>query len=228
MAVAGYSCLVRKSGVSTGVATELCSLLSGSVVFRITNAAKRVIDPTIDFSFKDGATTVAYSSISVIDFVNGEVTFAAPLSSPNSLSFTGNFLPITTTSDTILETKSFKLSCSQDMLDRTVLTGSSTDYVRKRLQAIKDVSLSVNSIAQPTDLQSLATAQFNATPVVAEVFFGDSASVPRFRGFCQLAEINTQSSEEGFGSETEFVFKISSILNTTANQVAGFAFKIQP
>ena len=201
---------------------------TGSVQFRITDAAKRVIDPTVNFHFKDGTTTVAYTSISSLDYLNGEVVFTAPLAAAASLSFSGNYLPITTSSDTLLEATSFKISQSRDLLDRTVFAGTTggNGPFRGRLAGLQDFSLDVTSIALPADLATLASVQFAGNPVVVEVFFADVANV-RFRGFCVISDISRDDSVDG-KLVTNLSFKASAILNETANQVAGFTFKVQP
>lgn len=230
-AQAGFGCLVRKSGVSTAITTEVCSIFAASSTkFQITDSTHRVIDPQVNFHFKDGTTTLAYSTISSLDYVNGQVVFASPLASNTalSLSFSGSYLPITTSSDVILETKSFKLSQSRDLLDTTVFAGTTggAANIHKRLAALEDVSLSVHSIAQPSELGTLASTQFAGAPVVVEVFFGD-VTANRFRGFCQIESI--ERSEEVAGMlETDINFKIAAILNENAGLVAGYAHKVQP
>lgn len=201
MALPGYSVLVRKSGTSTGIVTEPAAIVAGSSVsFRITDSTRRIIDPNVDFHFKDGTTTIAYSAIATMDFLYGEITFTAPLTAAGSCSFSGSYLPITTSSDTVLEARSFKLSCSRDMLDRTTFTGSTTDYVRKRLLGLQDVKLDVESLAISTatqDLGTLSTAMFNGTHIVADIFFGDGNTAPHFRGFLKIANIDTAAAEDG-------------------------------
>lgn len=230
-AMAGYGCLVRKSGVSTAITTEPCSIFAASSVrFQITDSTKRVIDPNTVWHVKDGTTTVAYSTISAVDFVMGQITFAAPLASNTALSvsFSGSYLPITTSSDVLLETKTFKLAQSRDLLDTTVFAGTTggNANIRKRIGALEDVSLSVHSVAQPQDLATLSTIQFNGNPVVVEVFFGD-VTANRFRGFCQIADIDRAAEMSGL-VETDVAFKIASIVDVSGGLIASYAHKVQP
>lgn len=229
-AVAGYTCLVRKSGTSTAVTTEPVSILAGgsSLIFRITSAAKRVIDPEVDWSFVNGATTIAYTAIGALDYMNGEVTFLAAQSagSVTSLHFNGSYLPITTSSDLILDSRSFKLSESADLLDTTVFTGTPTLNIHSRLAALKDVSLDVESLAKDSDLIQLASTFQGGAPVVTEVYFG-SDTAPRFRGICLISNIDEDGSVEGL-VKTNLGFKIAAIRNATAGLVAGYTFKAQP
>jgi len=231
MPVAGYACLVRKSGTSTAVTAEPIALVAGltpgSVTFRITDSAKRVIDPNVDFCFQNGTTTLAYSTIASLDYMNGIVVFTGAQAggSVTSLSFYGNYLPITTSSDVIMEATSFKLSDSTNLLGTDVFTGGSIN-VRRRLAGLKDVSLDVESLATDADLSTLETAQQNGTNVVTEVYFGD-VNTPRFRGICLVESVEESAAVDGL-KQISLAFKIAAVRNATAGQVAGYAFKAQP
>lgn len=230
MAYAGYSVLLRKSGTTAAVTTEPVSIVANgaSTTFRITAAAKRVIDPQVDFHFKNGTATIAYSTIVAIDFLNGEVTFsgAQAAGSVTSLSFSGSYLPITTSSDVILNSRNYKLSTSVDLLDTTVFTGSTVQFTHSRIPALKDFSLSVESISTASELSTLIDAQVNGTPMVTEVFYGDAA-VARFRGFCLVESIDFDEAVDGLQT-VGLNFKAAAISNDTAGQAAGFTVKIQP
>lgn len=231
-AIAGYACLVRKSGTSTAITAESCASISvGSTAFQVTDSTKRVIDPRADFNFKDGSTTIAYSNILSLDFLNGRVSFSAAVA--GALTFNGSFLPITTSSDIILETKSFSLGQSVDLQDATVLTGSTTNYAHVRVPTLKDVTLSVDSLSTATLLGSLSSAMFNGQPVITEVFFGDQ-NTPRFRGFMQIDSISNAEAVDGL-MDTTVDFKVAAILSTPGlvpvfnpGLVAGFTFIAQP
>ena len=231
MAVAGYQCLVRKSGVSTAVTVEPMSIIlagATSVKFRITDAAKRVIDPNTNFHVQNGSATIAYTSMAALDYMNGELTLTAAVAagSVGSLSFYGSYLPITTSSDTVLDSKSFKLSESTDLLGTDVFTGTSALPVRRRLAGLRDVSLDVESLASDADLISLASAQQAGAHVVTEVFFGD-VTVPRFRGICLVENIDVSGTVEGLNS-TNITFKIAAVRNETSGLVASSVHKAQP
>ncbi len=230
-AIPGYACLVRKSGVPTSITTEAGALApSGqSVTFQISASARRVIDPMSAGSWhvKDGVTTIPYTNITSMDYLNGVFTFTGPLLSPSSMSFTGFYLPITTSSDVIIETKSWKLTDSADLLDKTVMSGTTAVQYRARLQGLKDVAISVETIASDKDLATLASQQFAGAPVVVEIFFGDAASVPRFRGFTQIESIEYGDEVAGLQS-ANISFKIAAILDSTANKVAGYTYRIHP
>lgn len=230
MANAGYSCLVRRSGTSTNVADEPLSILAsgGSVGFRITSAARRVIDPEVDFHFKNGTATLAYTDIAALDYMNGEVTFRAAQAagSVTSLSFSGNYLPITTASEWILDSRSFSLSDSVDLLATDVFTGTTAIATRKRLPGLKDFSLEVESLATDADLVVLQNALTNGTRLVTEVYFGSDA-IPRFRGLCLVENIDRGSQVDAL-TVTNMTFKSAAVRNATANLVASYTYKAQP
>ena len=234
MAQPGYSCVVRKTGISTTIAAEPCSIASqswwpplpspNSTVFRITDVTRRCIDPNQPFNFKDGATTIAYSTLS-IDFFHGVITTAAPTA--GALTFNGNFLPITTASDFIPETKSYSLTVSSNLLDKTVMGGLTANFVVARIPALKDVSLTVESITDLVQLAYLNTVMFQGAPVVTEIYFGRDA-IPRFRGLCLVESINESVAVDGL-VQTSLSFKIAAQGSASAVALnAGFSFQSQP
>lgn len=229
-AIAGYSCLVRRSGTSTNITTEPLSILSGgsSLIFRIAAAAKRVIDPEVDFHFENGGATIAYTAISAIDYMNGEVTFKAAQAdgSVTSLSFSGNYLPLTTAAEIVTEARSFSLSDSVDLLPTDVFTGSVEDLYRRRLPGLRDFTLEVESIATPADLAELDTALQEGTRLVTEVYFGSDAA-PRFRGLCLVENVDRSGAVDGL-NVTNLTFKAAAVRNATADKTASLAYKAQP
>ncbi len=233
MPVAGYQALVRRSGVSTGITTEPLQLSpSGqSVQFRITDSAKRVIDPNVDFHFKNGTSSIAYSTITSLDLLHGYVTFSAAQSagSVTSLSFSGSYLPLTTSSEVFLDSKSFKLSLSRDLLDTTVFTGDSSSFTKRRLAALKDASLDIESVADVGQLGVLTnSAAFAGDHVVVEVSFGGTAaSNPKFRGITRVSDIDISGANEDL-VKTSVSFKISQAPTLPAGFSAAYGFGIQP
>jgi hypothetical protein len=224
MARAGYLALVRKGGFPTAITGEACELVSGSVNFRITSAARRVIDPNTAWHLKVGAATLAYTGIVDVNFVSGEIQLAAHTNG-SALTFSGNYIPITTSSDLVLEARDFQLSDSTNLLDSTVFTGT-TDRTRKRTAGLDDVDFTVETIASRRDLASLSTMKFNGDSVVVEVYFGN-ASDPRFRGFCRIESIETSGNVDDLLS-TSVGFKIAAVRHGESGQVATYDFTIQP
>lgn len=222
MAQPGYSLLVRKGGFPVGITAEATTNTSGNI-FQITSAARRVLDPATPWHVKDGAATLAYSAISSVDFLSGEITLG---SSPStSVFFTGNYIPITTATDVLFECRDFTLGDSADLLDTTIFTGT-TERTRKRIQGLNDVELSAETLMDRAQMAYLSTVKFRGDNVVTEVYFGDAAQ-PRFRGFCKVESIESAGNVEGLLS-TSIVFKIATVHDTVANQVASYTYTVQP
>jgi hypothetical protein len=223
MAQPGYSLLVRKGGFATTMTNEATTIL-GSTSFRITDATRRVMDPNQPWHLKVGTTSQAYTVISSVDFVSGEIELKSAAASA-SLTFTGKYIPITTATDVMFETRSFSLTDSNDLLDKTVFTGTTNDRVRKRLAGLNDVDLTVESLMSKQDMAYLSTVHFNGSQVVTEVYFGD-ATLPRFRGFCKIESIEYSGNVEDLLT-TNIAFKIAAVHDTVSNQVAAYTFTVQ-
>lgn len=242
MAQAGYTCVVRKSGATAIIAAEPMQVIPAgtsygpfplpspnSTVFRITTAARRCIDSSTVFNLKTGTGTVLYSDIIAADFVNGEFTLSgATAGNATSLTFNGNFLPITTSSDFVPETKSFSLTNNVDLLETTVMASTVTgQFFHMRTYGLKDTMLTVNVIADGIKLGDLYTAMFNGAPLVIEIYFGNDA-IPRFRGQCLVESISPKAQVDGL-VETDISFKISASNSVSAPLLStGFSYKGQP
>ena len=222
MAQPGYSLLVRKGGFATTMTNEATTIL-GSTSFKITDATRRVMDPNQPWHIKVGTTSQAYSVISSVDFVSGEIELKSAAASA-SLTWTGKYIPITTATDTMVEARGFTLNDSNDLLDKTVFTGTG-NRVRLRLAGLNDVDLSVETIAAKQDMAYLSTCHFNGSQVVTEVYFGD-ATLPRFRGFCKIESIEYSGNVEDL-LQTNVTFKIAAVHDTVSNQVAAYTFTVQ-
>lgn len=223
----GYSVLIRRGGTPVSITGETTALVSGTT-YRVSDAARRVLDPNQPWNVKDGATTLAYSAITSIDFVSGAITLA---SAPGgAVTFTGKYIPITTASDVLVESRSFTVNDSNALLDTTVFTGTNDRTVR-RVAALEDVSISVESIMSRSSTSTanwsyLATTKFRGDPVVVEVFFGDAA-LPRFRGFCKIESIETSGAVDDL-LVTGLEFKIAAVYDPTSGRVASYGYNVEP
>jgi hypothetical protein len=223
MAVPGFAAQVRRSGTSTSTTDEACEQVSGNL-YQVTNAARRVIDPTVAWHFKDDGATVPYADIVSLDYVNGQVLLSgAPV---GDVEFNGSFLPLTTSSEVVAEARSYTLSESTDLLDTTVFAGSTEALLHSRMASLKDASIEVESIASVASLATLETYKNAGTPVVVEIYQG-STGAQRFRGFC-LVETIERSGEVAGLIQSSISFKISAIRNETSGLVASYAYKTQP
>lgn len=222
MAQPGYSLLVRKGGFPVATTAEATTNTTGDT-YQITSTARRVLNPAAGWHVQDGASTVAYSGISSVDFLSGEITLAAPPG--GAVTFYGQYIPITTATDTLFECRDFTLTDEADLLDTTIFTGT-TDRTRRRIQGLNDVTLSAETLMGKDQMAYLSTVKFRGDNVVTEVYFGD-ASLPRFRGFCKVESIETSGNVEDLLS-TSIVFKMATVHDTVANQVASYTYTVQP
>lgn len=226
MPVLGYQCLVRKSGTTTAVVDEPCELVSGTT-FRITASAKRCVDPDVSWFLEADAVAIPADDVLSADLVNGEFTLSGDVSPSAVITFSGSFLPLTTTAEVLTEAKSFSLGLSTELADTTVFTGTSNMHagLRRRLATLKDVSLEVESIASHSDLFVLQNYKDNATRVVTEIYFGADGT-ERFRGYCFIDNID-RSGDVGDLISTAITFKIASTRDANGF-LASYNFKAQP
>lgn len=188
MAKAGWQCAIRKSGPSTSTTSEAFTSL-GSDRFQITSAAKRMIDISQPWHVKDGGGTVPWEDITSADFAFGEFTV---LSVTGALTFYGNYLPLTTTSEIFAEAKSFAISESVELLDTTVFT--STSNYRKRIAGLEDYTLSVDMNLNALDMERLTALKDGTAICGVEV---NSGASPLFRGYGRIASIERSGSVDG-------------------------------
>jgi hypothetical protein len=194
MPKAGYTCLIRRSGVGSAVTSEVMQVDSGTT-YRITNSARRAIDTEVAWHLKDGASCVAWTNVTALDLAFGRVTLGAPPT--GTLTFNGNFLPMTTSAEIVSEAKSFTLSESSDVLDKTVFT--STSRMMKKTYGLQDASLSVDLFVNPTDMPRLATLSANAGIVLMEINSGVSSL---FRGYGRIDSLERSSTVDGLVEAT--------------------------
>lgn len=88
-AIAGHSARLEATGASTAMTTEATTNL-GSDIYQITDASKRVIDPTQSITVADGGGTVSAANYT-IDYLFGRIIFG--VTPTGSVTITANYLP---------------------------------------------------------------------------------------------------------------------------------------
>ncbi len=194
MPKAGYTCLIRRSSIGSATTSELMQVDTGNT-YRITSSARRAIDPEVAWHLKDGAACVAWSNVAGIDLAFGRVTLGAPAT--GTLTFNGNFLPMTTSAEIITEAKSFTLTESADVLDETVFT--STSRMMKKTYGLQDATISVDLFVNATDMPRLATLSANTGLVLMEINSGVSAL---FRGYGKINSLERSATVDGLVEAT--------------------------
>lgn len=140
MPVAGWKGAVKITGTPTAMVAEATTELVADTVFRITNAARRILDP-------DAALTVLVNGgaapAHTINHLRGKITFAAPIGGADVVTVTGNYLPLLD----VIHVHEASVQMSRDIADVTVLKGpASTDASRQKYGLLKDASGSIGRL----------------------------------------------------------------------------------
>jgi len=150
MATAGYSAKLYRSGTSTSMTAEATTLVTGKT-YRITNAAKRMLDPAVAVVVDDGGSPVSASDILLIDYLHGLVTFDPSYTVSGAITFDANYLPLSQIADVY----NASFSTSVMMLDDTVYE----DTTVSRKAGLKDLSGSFSAYDEAaTAISSLMAA----------------------------------------------------------------------
>lgn len=131
MSSAGYSAKLYRSGTSTSMTAEATTLVTGKT-YRITNAAKRMLDPTVAVTVDDGGVPIAAVNIESIDYLHGIIVLDAGYTPGGAVTVDANYLPLSQIAD--VYTASF--STMRTMLDDTVYE----DTTISRKAGLSDVS----------------------------------------------------------------------------------------
>lgn len=149
-ATAGYNAKLYRSGTSTAMTAEATTLVTGKT-YRITNAAKRMLDPAVAVVVDDGGSPVSASDILSIDYLHGLVTFDPSYTVSGAVTFDANYLPLSQIADVY----NASFSTSVMMLDDTVYE----DTQVSRKAGLKDISGSFSCYDEgATALSSLLEA----------------------------------------------------------------------
>lgn len=138
MPTAGYASHFYKEGTPTGTTGEALGLVSGKT-YRITDRAKRLLDPTVAITVYDNAAPVSAANIESIDLLFGKVTFDAGYSIVGAITMDATYIPLSL----VAVAKSFGLSTDAGLVENTTFVGSADPaYGYKTRQAtIGDYSL---------------------------------------------------------------------------------------
>jgi len=187
MPISGHDSTVKVSGTPTGMVAEATTEVTANVLFQITAAAKRIIDP-------DAALTVLVNAAPVttgfvVDYLFGTVTFDPPLTS-DVVTLTGNYLPTLA----VLDAREFSVVMSRLLADSTVFK---TSPHRTRQALLKDASGSIGTLAALHDdldpgggSVKLIDLLADGTRKLLEVVFGNSGYAFRAWILFESEEVN--------------------------------------
>lgn len=133
MASSGHTCTLKVTGSAVAVTAEAAAVLVPYTVYRITNAARRVIDPASSVTVKVNGVAVGAGTYS-LNYLFGAVTFGSALSALDVVTLDFSYLPLLS----LAEVRSFELSVSSAMLETTVM--DSATVARTKMAGLQDAS----------------------------------------------------------------------------------------
>lgn len=146
-----YSAVLKRQGTSTVYSNEATTKVTANTVYRITDAAKRVQDPTFAPTVEvdaDGAGGGAYATAAAgtytWDPLSGTVTFASDQGSAATVRVSGKYLPMLS----IAEGTSYKINLSCNLLDKTTFDSGGR---HERLPGLFDVKVDIEGLKLLTD-----------------------------------------------------------------------------
>jgi hypothetical protein len=134
----GHRCALRVSGPATAATNEATTLLSAGR-YQVTNTARRVWDPAVALTIRDGGTPVA-ANFWTFNYLFGIVTFAG-YSPSGAVTVSGSFLTLLT----IAEGRSFEFAVTRDLADASVY-GTAAKIKQPTLD---DVQASMEILSSP-------------------------------------------------------------------------------
>lgn len=173
---AAHPTTIKIPGTSTAMVDQPCSLVSGTT-YRITDAAKRVLDPDAAVTVKDGGVAVAAADYTV-DPLFGTVTLdSAP---GGAVTISASYLPLLT----VGTARGFGIQASRTVLDDTTFG----DLAKAKLLGLADGSVSLDLLEDLLEdhdpgagARTLGDYLAQGLPVLVEIHPG--AAGPYFRGW---------------------------------------------
>lgn len=166
MPILGANAALRVNGAANAVTAEACTSLGGGR-YQVTNTARRIWDPAVAVTVKDGGVTVS-PTLYAFSYLFGVVTFVG-YSPSGAVTVDGSWASMVS----VAEGRSFEFGPAIDLLDTSVFGQA----FKSKLATLQDVMASMEVLASPlVDLdgvtggtQSLVSFLENATVKVFEV-----------------------------------------------------------
>jgi len=186
---AGYVAKILKQGSSTTMTAEAMSLVTGKT-YKITAAAKQVINRAVAYTVKGNGIAIAASNIESVDFLFGRVTFISSYTPVTPITIDGAYFPTVVVGCS----NSFTLTQTTNAVDNTCIDTAQTNSGHRTFEAgLKTVSLELQGVYKAAN--AYLTALIARSELIIEINpDGNSKSVAR--GF--FKPINTgQSGDVG-------------------------------
>lgn len=204
--LAGYNATVYRSGAAVSMTGEACTSVSGSV-YRITNSAKRVLDPASAQSVIDNGTPLSDSAVH-INFATGVITKVSG-SFTGPVTVTGSYLPLLAEANA----SSFEISADAELIDDTVMS-STTEFRSRGTLGLRDISGSVTIYdvitddADPGGGTVTLEADFQAgTRRIFKIVFSDGTG---FAAFVKLESLKENTGDLSQLTEATYAWRASS------------------
>lgn len=134
-----YLAIIKLSGTPTTVTAEPMTKVS-QFVYRITNAARRVMKRGAAFTLKNGAATIPAANIVSINYLTGTITTNTELlSTPTAGTLT--YVPMVEA----VGAYGYSLNLQGDLLDDSSFDVSRATGFRTRVYGMNDVAASINT-----------------------------------------------------------------------------------
>lgn len=197
---AGYQATIKKVGTSTAMTDEATTLVSGKT-YQITNAAKRIINRTVNVVVEDNAVDHT-ADVESIDYLFGKVTFKSAYTVTGPVTVTGEYYPTVA----LGTAQSYTLTQSAEPIDTTdFATASSNGGYKTHDPGLRTVSLELSGVY--SDSNAFPALLLNRTEVVIEVN-PDGAAKSLARGFFRLTSAR-QSGNVGALEEDNLTFSLN-------------------
>jgi hypothetical protein len=194
---AGYLTEVKIGGTATLLTSEAMSTYSSVAnTFRVTNAAKRVLDPATAVVFNDDSGLISAAAISKLDRLFSVVTFT---SAPHGdVRVSGKYIPVSR----IGGANKYALNMSMVMLDDTDFSSTGD---RSRSVGLFDVQVTVSRF-DPND-QVIYAKMAGRSAVLLDIQPGGPGGA-LYRGWFQT-ETNNKSEEVAAIESAELTFQMA-------------------
>lgn len=208
MSSAGYNAKLYRSGTSTSMTAEATTLVTGKT-YRITNAAKRMLDPGSAVTVDDGGVPIASANIESIDYLHGIIVLDAGYTPGGAITVDANYLPLSQIADVYTSS----VSTSVTMLDDTVYEDTGVS----RKAGLKDISGSFSAYDEgATALSGLLEA---GTVLYLTLMQTGSASVEHLRARVLLESEDASAAVDGL-VESTYNFVGASVLSVEGRDVS--------
>ena len=215
---ASFNTTIKTGGTPASYSNEACAKVTANTVYRVSTAAKRVIDPDTSLTVQvdasgGGSWVTANPSTYTVDYFTGTITFGSDQGSSALVRISsGKYIPL----HSIAHGMGFGLDIKTDELDITEYG----DSWRRFLMGMTRGDLTIDVVSSATDVLdggSLTLQSILEGRAAAFVEYQPGGQGRFFRFWAKLKEINREAPVDGLIKST-----VSAVL-TTKSPAAAFS-----